>query len=168
MLIIYTGNGKGKTSACVGQTLRALGQGLVVAFGQFMKRNGLAGEQNLLAQLLTDRFMALGAGFYKDPQEFAIHRDKAQQLLSWAGAQLESGLDMLVLDEALYALGHGFITREELQSIIDSCGQKSCHLVLSGRGAPDWLVLKADIVSDITEVRHIYNQGGQARPGIEF
>jgi cob(I)alamin adenosyltransferase len=137
MLIIYTGNGKGKTSACVGQTLRALGQGL-------------------------------GAGFYKDPQEFAIHRDKAQQLLSWAGAQLESGLDMLVLDEALYALGHGFITREELQSIIDSCGQKSCHLVLSGRGAPDWLVLKADIVSDITEVRHIYNQGGQARPGIEF
>lgn len=168
MLLIYTGNGKGKTSACVGQALRALGQGLQVAFGQFMKRSGLAGEQKLLAQLLGDRFIALGAGFYRNPQEFPAHRDKALELLHWTNAQLDQGLNMLILDEALYALGHEFITHQEIQDIIDRCHKQTCHVVLSGRGAPDWLIAQADIVSDITEVRHIYTQGGQARPGIEF
>lgn len=168
MLLIYTGNGKGKTCACVGQAMRALGQGLQVAFGQFMKKNGLAGEQKILAQLLEKRFTALGAGFYRDPQEFSKHQHKALELLRWAEAHLDQGLNMLILDEALYALGHGLISPAELQNLIDRCQKQPCHLVLSGRGAPDWLIEQADIVSDITEVRHIYTQGGQACPGIEF
>ncbi len=167
MLLVYTGSGKGKTSACVGQTIRALGQGLTVAFGQFMKKDGQAGEQDMLKKLLGERFMASGAGFYRDG-DYARHRHKAERLLAWAGERLDQGVDMLVLDETLYALNHGLVLEEEVRGLIARCRDQGCHLVLSGRGAPEWLVQVADIVSDITEVKHIYAQGGKARPGIEF
>lgn len=167
MLLIYTGNGKGKTSACVGQTVRALGQGLRVAFGQFMKKPDQAGEQKMLAELLGDRFLACGAGFYRDA-EYDRHRGKAEELLAWAWQQLDAGLDMLVLDEALYALGHDLVRREEVQELVEACAERDSHLVLSGRGVPAWLVEMAQIVSEIGEVRHIYAEGGKATPGIEF
>lgn len=168
MLLIYTGQGKGKTSACVGQALRALGQGLRVGFGQFMKHDGLAGEQTMLSQMLGENFLASGAGFYRNPAEFARHRAAAQTLLAWAAERLAAGLDMLILDEALYALGHELISQDEVQCLVDQCCAARTHLVLSGRGAPDWLVQQADIVSEINVVRHIFAQGGTACKGIEF
>lgn len=167
MLLIYTGNGKGKTSACVGQTIRALGQGLTVAFGQFMKRGDQAGEQEMLAKLLGENFLASGAGFYRDT-DYDTHREKATQLLHWAGERLDRGVDMLILDETLYALNHGLLLEDEVRELIRRCKDQGCHLVLSGRGVPVWMVELADIVSDITEVRHIYAEGGKARRGIEF
>lgn len=167
MLIVYTGNGKGKTTACVGQAVRALGQGLSVAFGQFMKKDGQAGEQKMLASLLGERFLASGAGFFRDA-EFPVHREKAEALLAWAGERLDQGVDMLILDEALYALNHGLLLEDEVRGLIDRCRDQGRHLVLSGRGAPDWVVDLADIVSSVTEVKHIYAQGGKARRGIEF
>lgn len=168
MILIYTGPGKGKTSACVGQAVRALGQGLRVAFGQFMKRPDQAGEQVMLARLLGENFLASGAGFYRNEADYARHRQKVSELLHWAQERVETGLDMLVLDEALYALGHGLLEEAEVRELITLCAAHGCHLVLSGRGAPDWLVEMADIVSEIAEIRHIYAQGGKARPGIEF
>jgi cob(I)alamin adenosyltransferase len=167
MLLIYTGNGKGKTSACVGQAIRALGQGLAVAFGQFMKRNDQAGEQTMLAELLGEDFLASGAGFYRD-NEFEKHREKAVLLLRWAEERLDHGLDMLILDETLYALHHGLLLEEEVRGLIQRCRDLGCHLVLSGRGAPAWMVELADIVSDIAEVKHVYAESGKARRGIEF
>lgn len=168
MLLIYTGSGKGKTSACVGQAVRALGQGFRVAFGQFMKRPDQAGEQKILAHLLGAGFFACGAGFYRDRADFSRHRSKVEELLGWARTCLDDGLDMLVLDEAIYALGAGLLTAEELAEIIRLCAERNCHLVLSGRGAPAWLVDRADIVSEIGETKHVFAQGGKARPGIEF
>jgi cob(I)alamin adenosyltransferase len=167
MLLIYTGNGKGKTSACVGQAVRALGQRLAVAFGQFMKRGDQAGEQEMLKELLGDDFLASGAGFYHG-KDFDKHRQKAEELLRWAGEQLDHGVDMLILDEAIYALNNGLLLEDELRGIIDRCRDEDRHLVLSGRGAPAWMIDLADIVSDITEVKHVYANGGKARPGIEF
>lgn len=168
MLLIYTGPGKGKTSSCVGQAVRALGQDLRVAFGQFMKRPDQAGEQRLLARLLGDNFLACGAGFYRDRADYPEHRGKALELLAWARARVDAGLDMLVLDETLYALGNGLVEEAEVRGLVDLCAARNCHLVLSGRGAPDWLVQAADIVSDIAEVKHVYAQGGKAQAGIEF
>jgi cob(I)alamin adenosyltransferase len=167
VLIVYTGNGKGKTTACVGQAVRALGQGLTVAFGQFMKKDGQAGEQRMLSDLLGERFLASGAGFFRDA-DFAEHRRKAEALLAWAGERLEQGVDMLILDEALYALNHNLLQEDEVRGLVRRCREIGCHLVLSGRGAPDWLTDMADIVSSVTEVKHIYAQGGKARRGIEF
>jgi len=167
MLLIYTGNGKGKTSACVGQAIRAMGQTLSVAFGQFMKRGDQAGEQEILSDLLGEDFLASGAGFYRDT-DHDRHREKAEELLQWAGERLDHGVDMLILDEAIYALNHGLLLEDEVRALINRCRDEDRHLVLSGRGAPAWMIELADIVSDITEVKHAYAQGSKARRGIEF
>lgn len=167
MLLIYTGDGKGKTSACVGQAVRALGQGLRVAFGQFMKKDGQAGEQQMLKGLLGERFLASGAGFFRD-SDHDRHRGMAAELLVWARAQLEIGLDMLVLDEALYALGHELVRSEDIRTLVEACAAQGCHLVLSGRGMPTWLADLAQIVSEIRPIRHIYDEGGKATRGIEY
>jgi cob(I)alamin adenosyltransferase len=167
MLLIYTGNGKGKTSACVGQAIRAMGQRLSVAFGQFMKRDDQAGEQEMLKELLGDDFLASGAGFYRDT-DYQEHRKKAEELLQWARERLDHGVDMLILDEAIYALNHGLLLEDEVRGLIERCRGEDRHLVLSGRGAPAWMIELADIVSDITEVKHVYARGAKARRGIEF
>jgi cob(I)alamin adenosyltransferase len=167
MILVYTGNGKGKTSACVGQALRALGQGMAVAFGQFMKRPDQAGEQRMLKQLLGGRFLAGGKGFFRHEHEREEHRQAALALLAWAESLLP-GIDMLVLDESLYALGAGLLREEELRGVINRCREGGVHLVLSGRGLPDWLLEAADIVSELREVKHAFASGQPAQKGIEF
>ena len=167
MILVYTGNGKGKTSASIGQAVRALGQGLRVAFYQYMKRPGAGGEQGVLRELLDEKFIAGGLGFLRKPEEFAEHREAALKVTEFALAQIPE-LDMLVLDEALYALRSDILTREELTRIIDLCEEKGTHLVLSGRDAPDWLCERAHLVTEMREVKHPYAQGIPAARGIEF
>ena len=95
MILVYTGDGKGKTSACTGQAVRAMGQGMTVAFGQFMKRDGQAGEQAMLAQWLGPRFLAGGCGFLRRDEDRPAHREAALQVLAWARRQMAEA-DMLV------------------------------------------------------------------------
>ena len=176
MIIVYTGNGKGKTSACVGQALRARGQNFHVAFAQFMKSHGVAGEQRLLAEMLGDAYFCNGRGFYRGrAEEFAAHRAAVQETLAWAQERLTAPPPagpyagrMLILDEALYALGHGLLLESELRGVMDLCRAQDIHLVLSGRGLPGWLEREADLISDITERKHPMQSGGKAMPGIEF
>ena len=168
MILIYTGNGKGKTSACVGQALRVKGQGKRVVFGQFFKHPGQAGEQKELAILLGDDFCAQGPGFYLGEQDnIDKHKEVAREMLDWARKKLP-GSFMLVLDEAIYALSAGILDDAELKAIITLCRENDVHLVLSGRGAPDWLVEEAEMVSEINEVKHHMRSGHKARAGIEF
>lgn len=167
MILIYTGNGKGKTSACVGQALRALGQELRVGFGQFMKKDVRAGEQVLLERLLGENFRAGGRGFFRREEEREEHRAAARTLLSWARERLPR-LDMLVLDESLYALRAGLLERAEMEALLREARELSCHLVLSGRDAPQWLMDMADLVTDMGEVKHPAQSGVKAQRGIEF
>ncbi len=167
MILVYTGDGKGKTSACVGQTVRALGQNMTVAFGQFMKRDGQAGEQAMLAKLLGERFFAGGLGFLRTDAERPAHRDAALLVLNWAREQLEQA-DMVVLDETLYALSAGILEQKELEQLMALARAKNCHLVLSGRSAPEWVVDAADLVTSMTEIKHPWRTGIKAAPGIEF
>lgn len=176
MIIVYTGNGKGKTSACVGQAIRALGQDFEVFFAQFMKSDCGAGEQRLLGRLLGDAFYCNGKGFYRNrAEEFPVHRAAVEETLAWARDQLNTPLKperpagrMLILDEALYALNNGLLQADELRDIISLSRDQSTHLVLSGRGLPDWLKTEADLVSEILEVKHPMQTGCKAAPGIEF
>lgn len=161
MILIYTGNGKGKTSACVGQAARALGQGLNVAFGQFMKRDGQAGEQRMLAQWLGECFLAGGEGFLRRKGDLPAHREAALRVLAWAHAQLRSA-DMLILDETLYALGAGILEREEVEDLLVEARTRECHLVLSGRNAPEWLLEAADLVTEMIEIKHPWRAGVQS------
>ena len=167
MIIIYTGSGKGKTSASLGQTIRALGQGFRVAFGQFMKQDGKAGEQALLRNLLGNNFYAGGKGFFRHAEEKPAHREAALLTLNWAFERLPQ-LDMLVLDESLYALGAGLLTPEEVHGLIDKARRCDTHLVLSGRGLPDWLEEEADLITEMTEIKHPWQKGVAAARGIEF
>ena len=167
MIVVYTGKGKGKTSACVGQAMRALGQGMRVGFFQYMKRPHAAGEQKILARLLGDNCVAGGLGFLRDPEQFAEHREAGARLTEHV-LPLIPDFDMLILDEALYALRSAVLTQEELRRIMDVCGRNKTHLVLSGRDAPQWVIDAADLVTEMVEVKHPYSQGIAAERGIEF
>ncbi|MEZ0574971.1 cob(I)yrinic acid a,c-diamide adenosyltransferase [Halodesulfovibrio aestuarii] len=167
MILVNTGNGKGKTTASVGQAIRALGQEHTVAFGQFMKRDSQAGEQYMLHKLLGNLFFAPGDGFLTKPEQFAKHRATSEKLIWWAKERILD-VDMLILDEVLYALSAKLITREELEEIIALARNNDTHLVLSGRNAPKWLIDEADLVTEMTEIKHHYKAGIPAQKGIEF
>ena len=167
MILVYTGDGKGKTSACVGQAMRALGQGMRVAFYQYLKRNDAGGEQRILQQLLQDDFIAGGVGFLTKPEQFPRHREVALRLTEKALVKA-AVCEMLILDEALYALTAGILTEEELRRIMGVCEECGVHLVLSGRGMPEWVREVAHLVTEMSVVKHPYMQNVPATRGIEF
>ncbi len=167
MIIVYTGPGKGKTSACVGQAIRAHGQGLRVCFAQCMKSPCQAGEQQFLTELLGQDFFIGGKGFFTREEQRPEHRAAALQVLSWAKEKCAYA-QMLIIDEALYALKSELLLPEEVQELIKLCQEKEVHLVLSGRGLPAWLVEQADIVSEIADIKHACKKGVPATKGIEF
>ena len=167
MILVYTGNGKGKTSSCVGQAIRAIGQGFTVFFAQIIKTDVGAGEQKMLRSLLGERYFIGGKGFFFNEADRPKHRDAALKTLDWC-IQAVPQADMLIVDEMLYAIGSGLVTQEEVLDLVNRCNDARVHLVLSGRGLPDWLEDKADLVSLIDEVKHPSRNGVQAQKGIEF
>lgn len=167
MILVYTGPGKGKTSACLGQVVRALGRGLRVAFAQFMKRDGEAGEQAFLHQCLGDNFLAGGAGFFRDESVRPRHRAAASATLAWARSRLPA-VDVLILDESLYALGHGLLLYEELQALLEDSITANTHLILSGRGFPNDLLPMVDLVTEMHEIKHPWQSGVPAVKGLDF
>lgn len=167
MLLVYTGNGKGKTSALVGQAVRAIGQGLKVACAQLMKSDIMAGEQQFLAKELGADFFIGGCGFYRNEAEKEKHRAAALEVLAWAEKRVPD-FDMLLLDEAVYALEADLIKADELKNLIALCAVNKTHLVISGRAAPQWLVDAADTVTEMREIKHHYQNGIKAQKGIEF
>lgn len=167
LLLVYAGAGKGKTSAALGQTLRALGQGLKLSFIQFIKRDVQAGEQKMLRELLGKAFYPGGAGFFRAEAERERHRAAALESLKLAALEARVR-DMLVLDEVLYALETGLILEEELRELIRLCRGAGTHLVLSGRFLPQWLLEEADLVTEMLPRKHYYETGAKARRGLEF
>jgi cob(I)alamin adenosyltransferase len=168
MILVYTGEGKGKTSAAIGQAIRAYGNGLRVVFAQFMKPEGCAGEQKVLSALPGLRFFAGGAGFFLRENDRPEHRKAALAVLFWVEEQFTAGADMLILDESLYALRAGLLLDAELQGIVAAVEARKSHIVLSGRGLPDWLRAEADTVTEMTLLKHGAAQGRKALRGIEF
>lgn len=167
MIIVYTGNGKGKTSAAVGQAIRAYGNGIPLCFVQFMKSNVRAGEQIVLQKLLQDNFYIGGIGFFRNEADRAKHRQAVLASLAWLDTKKEQAV-MLCCDEILYAYHAKLMTKEEIEELITYCNTHGKHLVLSGRYAPDWLIEQADIVSEIQEIKHACTKGVKAQRGIEF
>lgn len=167
MIIVYTGEGKGKTCACVGQAVRALGNGMTVGFGQFIKKDDIAGEQRQLREWLGERFRAGGIGFCQQGEDKARHRASARALLDWARSLRP---DMLILDEALYALKYGLLSGDEILPLLVSANQARRHVVLSGRKSreAEAVLEMADIITEMRNIRHDAAKGAPARPGIEF
>ena len=167
MICVYTGAGKGKTSACLGQVLRALGHGKCVAFAQFIKRDGCAGEQALLHRLLGANFRADGLGFVKNCPDKALHCEAAKALLAWSRTILPT-VWLLILDEVLYALHYELVTREALCELLACAQGAGTHLVLSGRHAPPWLVEISDLVTTLQPTKHPHSSGQKALLGLDY
>jgi cob(I)alamin adenosyltransferase len=164
---IYTGDGKGKTTAAMGLALRAAGQGLRVKVVQFLKGRD-SGEVNALERLGVEVVRVSAGGKFlwdmDDVEKAALRRDALAVLTvihGWLGEA-----DVLVLDEALGALHGGLLTMDEIVSIIRQRG--GTELVLTGRAAPDELVALADLVTEMRPVKHYMDAGIKARKGIEF
>lgn len=189
MLQVYTGAGKGKTTAAIGLAVRALGAGMRVYMMQFMK--GLAySEQEVLRgffpRLVLDTtgkpFFIAEEGMLSDEERAAWGEDVVifpkgkppEDYVNMIGEGLDCAVRELlsqryglaILDELNVALFFGLITRERIESFLKVVPTQT-EIVITGRGAPDWLLERADLVTEMREVKHYYQRGVEARKGIE-
>ena len=170
LIIVHTGNGKGKTTAALGMVLRSLGHGFRVAIVQFLKGAWEPAEKAVLEQWSDQlSFHALGEGFTWDTQDRDRDTQTAQQAWDTALTYLrDPNYQLVLLDEVNVALKHGFLNLDQvLRGLAERPPQT--HVVLTGRGAPADLVAAADLVTEMTLVKHPFReQGVKAQPGIEF
>ncbi len=173
LVIVHTGEGKGKTTAALGMAIRAWGEGLRILILQFIKGSWKYGELKALKQLseIDGRLQVrqCGLGFsQREGKDSPEHREAA--LVAWqeAMAAVTSGdWDMIVLDEINYAVKFGLLEEENIQALL-SARPKELHLVLTGRDALPSLIENADLVTEMKLVRHPFQKGIKAQPGIEF
>jgi cob(I)alamin adenosyltransferase len=166
---VYTGDGKGKTTAALGLALRATGRGLKVCIFQFIKGGGLYGEHlaaEKLAPLLT--IIQSGRPGWVNTKDITEDRLVAQEAFIKARTLLMSGeFDLFVCDEINGAVGFGLIDVQQVLELIATKPQKT-ELVLTGRNAHEKVIEAADLVTEMREIKHYYNAGVPARTGIEM
>ncbi len=169
--IIYTGNGKGKTTAALGLMLRAWGDGFNVAGIQFIKSEDSVKGEAAAFQKMGIPFESMGLGFYfGDSASQQTHRDAA--LSAWKHAQdliTSQKYDMLLLDEITYVFHFGWIECSEWIDWVKNNKPDQMHLILTGRDAPQELINFADLVSEVREIKHPYQTSRlPAQLGIEY
>jgi cob(I)alamin adenosyltransferase len=169
LLVVHTGAGKGKSTAAFGMVLRCLGHGMRVGIVQFVKGAWGTGERTVLAgfpDLVTCR--AMGEGFTWDTQDRA--RDIAAAGAAWGLAKAmiaDSSYRMVLLDELNIVLRYGYLPVDEVVAALKA-KPRDLHIVVTGRNAPPELIEAADLVTEMTLVKHPFRAGVKAQPGIEF
>jgi cob(I)alamin adenosyltransferase len=169
LLIVHTGAGKGKSTAAFGMVLRCIGHGMRVGVVQFVKGAWGTGEREVLArfpELVTCR--AMGEGFTWDTQDRA--RDIAAARAAWeAGRAMiaDPSYRMVLLDELNIVLRYGYLPVEEVVAALGA-KPRDLHVVVTGRNAPPELIEMADLVTEMTLVKHPFRAGVKAQQGIEF
>jgi len=168
LVILYTGHGKGKTTAALGALFRAWGRGMSVCMLSFIKSETSNYGEERAARKLGIEIIPLGAGFTWLSKD--IEHDKALARKCWelCKEKLQSGAyDIVVLDEITYPLTYGWL---DLDEVIDTLRNRppDLHVILTGRDAPQELIDFADLVTEMREVKHPFQQGIKAQPGIDF
>jgi len=167
LIHIYTGNGKGKTTSCLGLALRAQGAGLKVFIGQFLKC-GNTSELNALKHLKGITIEQYGRKKFIKPSPCVEDIKSAETGLCRINKIVaEKKHDLVILDEINIALHFKILKLNDVMHILKSA-PKTMDLVLTGRNAPKELLEIADLVSEIKEIKHYYKNGKKARKGIEF
>ncbi len=167
LVIIFTGNGKGKTTASLGMAVRAWGQGMKVLILQFIKGDMFYGELKLPDKLEGFEIRPLGKGF-TNTGEPDKHIQAAKSALNTAREEITGNKwDMVILDEIIYAAGFKLLSEDDILELI-KIKPPSMHLVLTGRGASPRLIGQADLVTEMKEIKHPYSQGIKAQKGIEY
>jgi cob(I)alamin adenosyltransferase len=170
LIIVHTGNGKGKTTAALGMVVRSLGHGFRVAIVQFIKGAWEPAEKAVLSQWEEQlEFQAMGEGFTWDTQDRDRDIIKAKEAWMKALEYIRNPeYKLVLLDEVNIALKMGYLDVEE---IILGLAEKppNSHVILTGRGAPTALIEKADLVTEMTLIKHPFReQGVKAQAGIEY
>ena len=171
LLIVHTGNGKGKTTAALGLLMRAAGRGLNCCMIQFMKsRNDRYGE-HVAADKLGMEVHTMGDGFTWDTKNPEQDRQTARATWQLCVEKLRSGdYDLIVFDELVYVLSYQMLAVEEVLEEFRAVreAQPSLHIVVTGRDAPEQLIAQVDLVTEMREIKHPFTAGIKAPQGIEF
>lgn len=168
LLLVLTGNGKGKSSSAFGMVARALGHGIRVGVAQFIKGRNDTGEEFFFRQQSDVVWHVLGEGFTWDTQNLEQDIKTAQR--GWAVVKEmlnDTSLGLIVLDELTYPIKYGWL---ELDTVLTDLKARPAmqHVVITGRGAPKGLCEAADTVTDLQDVKHAYRDGVQAQKGIDL
>lgn len=170
LLIVHTGNGKGKSSAAFGMAIRSVGWGMRVAILQFVKGTWETGERNFFAALPDDlvSFESMGEGFTWDTQDRA--RDIAAARRGWERAKeliADPEIDFVILDELNIVLADDTLPHVEVLAVLQD-RLLTKHICITGRGARPALMEMADLVTEFAEVKHPFNAGFNAQKGVEY
>ena len=172
LIVVITGNGKGKTTSALGMALRACGHGMKVCIIQFMKGDLYAGEWDGVRKMDCDiELIATGKGFcgiQGNPYPWAEHRANAQDAVDLAREKIASGgCDLLILDEINNALKLKLV---DLEQVLDLLRGKPplLHLILTGRDAHPEVIELADTVSEVREIKHAYRKDIEPQPGVDY
>jgi cob(I)alamin adenosyltransferase len=172
LLIVYTGDGKGKTTAALGMCVRAVGYDWKICLIQFVKGSWKYGELKGLKRLEPNvELHVIGEGFVgilDDEKSFEVHRAAARSGVALAIEKLQSQeYQLVILDELNVAQTLGLVTQEELETIVAARSEQQ-NLVITGRGASEWLKDKADLVTEMKEIKHPYQKGILAQKGVDW
>ena len=172
LILVHTGDGKGKTTAGLGLALRAWGSGLRVLILQFIKGGWKYGELEAIERLgqLDGRIeiRPLGLGLMRSDEDREKHIRAAAKALQESERMMVSGqYDLIIFDEINYAVKFGLISLDDVLALLDKKPEK-LHVLLTGRDARPELIERADLVTEMKLVKHPYQQGLKAQQGIEF
>ena len=172
LIIVLTGNGKGKSSSGFGMILRAIGHGMPCAVVQYIKGSMQSAERDLLKERFSDicPVHVMGEGFTWETQDRA--RDIEMATAAWEKAKAlirDPANRMVLLDEINIALRYEYLDAEEVADFLVNEKPEMTHVILTGRNAPDVLIEVADLVSEVKDVKHPFrDQGVVAQAGVEF
>ena len=168
LVIVNTGNGKGKTTAAMGVLFRAWGRDMRVVMLQFIKHTTARFGEQRSAQKIGVEMLAYGDGFTWRSKDMERTESLARQQWEVCKEKINSGqYDLVVLDEFTYPLHYGWIPVEEVLEVLRN-RPPLLHVIITGRYAPEALIDYADLVTEMREIKHPYKQGIKAQPGIEF
>jgi cob(I)alamin adenosyltransferase len=168
LVIVHTGDGKGKTTAAIGTAFRAVGVGFKVKMIQFIKGSWDYGELHTAEKLENFEIVPMGEGFTWETKDRERDTEIADKTWSACSEAIEKGdHDMLIFDEINVALSLGYL---EVDKVVEALKSKpdDMHVILTGRGAPQALIDAADLVTEMKEIKHPFHSGIYAQRGIEY
>lgn len=168
LLLVLTGNGKGKSSSAFGMAARALGYGMKVGVAQFIKGRSDTGEEAFFSRQPNVEWHVLGEGFTWDTQDRERDIQKAREGWEVARTMLtDPAFSLVILDELTYTMNYGYL--DAVQVLADIAARPPMqHVVVTGRAASQALMDAADTVSEIMDVKHAWRAGIKAQPGIDL
>jgi len=168
LVVVNTGNGKGKTTAALGVLFRAWGRGYNVCMLQFIKSTTSNYGENKAAKKAGIEIVSLGGGFTWLSKDIEKDKALARELWEQCKAKIASGeYDVVALDEFTYPLAYGWLPVDEVVEFLKTRPSRT-HVIITGRDAPQELIDYADLVTEMREIKHPFQQGLKAQPGIEF